>query len=67
MFVRTYQTVNLRSVNFLYINYISKYSYGVIPIYVKFQTRQNKHELFMNAYIRGESNKERYHDSVLNL
>lgn len=56
MFVRTYPTVNVRPVNFLYMNYISrKYSYSVIPIMSSL--KQNKHELLMDAYIRGERNR----------
>ena len=28
--------------------------YSVIPNYIKFQTKQNEHTIFMNIYIRGK-------------
>ena len=42
-FVKAHQTVHLRLMNFLPINYISmKNLYSVIHNYIKFQTKQNE-------------------------
>ena len=34
-----------------------KNSYSVIRNYIKFQTKQNEHVIFMNIYVHGESIK----------